>query len=156
MSDKGKYYTWYSRRINKKYALARTNLESGMLLEINYKPEDDQARNYICLLLHKGHGGRLLKDKKVHLLAIENMMSTHFEDLVSEVGLEFSTYFKNVRKLRIEKLLMEQADSERFYISELKSDINDKFKNTYRTFNINRITLIKVLDFKFPDKLLKG
>ena len=151
MPVRGRYYTWYTKRINKKYTLGRTFLEPGMLVEVNYKPEKGSAKNYICLLLHKGYGS-LIPKKKMHLLSLEHLPPKIFNSLVEQVGLELSDYFEKVRKIKLGKFLMEQKDTKKFYITELKNDLDVKYKDTYRTFTVENVNLIKVLDFNF-DKL---
>ena len=148
--SKGKFYNWYNARIKHSYPVARTFLEVGQICQIRYTPTStNKTKNYFCIILHKGIG-RLTPTKKMHLLSLENMPPKYFEEIVDQVGLEYSRYFKNVRKLKLEKLLMEQKDAKRFYIRELKPHIQSKYQNTYRTFNIGRTSIMKVIDFDWP------
>lgn len=154
--SRGPHFNWYKSKIKQRYPLARTFMESGMLVEVMYVPEYSGSTNtYIALLLHKGSGiYRLTSKMKMHLLSLENLQPRIFNQLVGHVGLEFSTYFKNVRKLSLEKLLMEQRSAKRFYIKELKPHITTKFDDTYRTFNIGNVKRIKIIDFDFPPHLI--
>lgn len=148
---KGQWYNHYLSRINKKYFCLRTMTESGTICEIRYKSASSGiTRNYFCLMLNNGWGPH--PRKKTHLLSLEYLPPKLFDEFVEQVGLEFSSLFKKVRKLKIEKLLMERKDAGRFYIKEIKPDIDTMFKNTYRTFSIENIQRINVLDFKFKNK----
>ena len=147
MAIRGTFFSHYSRRVNKRYTLTRNNLESGMMIEVLYKPKDKPVKNYIGILLHKGfdsHGST-----KLHFLTVEDMQPRHFDGFVEQVGLEYSTYFKNVRKLKLSKLLTEEKGAQKFYIMEIRDELDGMFKNAYRTFLTTNITLTKVLDYKF-------
>ena len=147
MAIRGTFFSHYSRRGNKRYTLTRNNLESGMMIEVLYKPKDKPVKNYIGILLHKGfdsHGST-----KLHFLTVEDMQPRHFDGFVEQVGLEYSTYFKNVRKLTLSKLLTEEKGAQKFYIMEIRDELDGMFKNAYRTFLTTNITSTRVLDYKF-------
>jgi len=147
MTIRGSFFSHYSRRVNKRYNLNRNNLESGMIVELLYKPKDKPVKNYIGILLHKGfdsHGST-----KLHFLTIEDMQPRHFEEFVKQVGLEYSTYFKNVRKLKLAKLLTEEKKAQKFYLMEIRGEMGGMFKNAYRTFLTTNITSTRVLDYNF-------
>ena len=147
MAIRGTFFSHYSRRVKKRYTLNRNNLESGMMVEVLYKPKDKPIKNYIGILLHKGFDSN--GSTKLHFLTIEDMQPRHFEGFVEQVGLEYSTYFKNVRKLKLSKLLTEEAKSQKFYITEIQDELDGMFKNAYRTFFTTNIVSTRVLDYKF-------
>ena len=152
MAVRGTYYGRYLKRIINTYPLARTFLESGMLVEIKYKPPKDKKKpmkTYVGILLHKGSIARSTGVSKLHFITIEDMQPRHFDLFVDDVGLEPSRYFEKVRKLKLEKLLTEQKTAEKFYISKIRDELDGIFKNSYRTFLLMGISSIKVIDFDF-------
>ena len=147
MAVRGTFFAHYSRRVKKRYNVNRNNLESGMMVELYYKPKDKPIKQYIGILLHKGfdsHGST-----KLHFLTVEDMQPRHFDGFVDQVGLEESTYFKNVKKLKLSKLLTEEKEAQKFYIQEIRDELDGMFKNAYRTFLVSNITSTRVLDYKF-------
>jgi len=147
MAIRGTYYAYYERKINKRYPLNRNFLESGMLVELRYKPKDKPFKTYVGILLHKGFTSN--GSEKLHFITLEDTQPRMFEGFVGNVGTEFSTYFKNVRKLKIGKLLTEEEKAEKFYMQEIKGELDGMFKKAYRTFLVDNISAIRVLDFKF-------
>ena len=146
---KGKYYNYYLRRIEQRLPLWRTILESGMICEIKYTPDygvgNRQMFTYLALNLFKGKGAG--PKVKIHLLRLDNLAPRVFRQLVENSGLVYSQYFRNFRRLDIEQLLIENAG--KFYLKEIKPDINSGFKDTYRTFTIGLHRQIRVIKFKF-------
>lgn len=145
MALRGTFFSHYSRHVEKRYNVNRNNLESGMMVELFYKPKNKPIKNYIGILLHTGfesHGST-----KLHFLTVEDVQPRHFNDFVKNVGLEDSTYFKDVRKLKIEKLFIEEE--QKFYITEIRNELDGMFKNSYRTFLTSNITSTRVLKYKF-------
>jgi len=146
---KGRHYNYYLRRIELRLPLWRTILESGMICEIKYTPDygtgNRQTFTYLGLNLFKGKGAG--PKTKMHLLRLDNLAPRVFRQLVENSGLVYSKYFRNFRRLDIEQLLIENAG--KYYLKEIKPNINSGFSNTYRTFNIGNYKQIKVLKFKF-------
>jgi len=147
MDIRGKYYANYLRRVINRYPINRSNLETGMIIEIKYNSSKKPAKNYLGLLLHKGIDEN--DTVKLHFLTLEYMQPRYFKDFVKEVGIESSKYFKITKNKNIRKLLMEENNSKDFYNLKIKNGIDDIFKNAYRVFDVNKIITINTIDFKF-------
>lgn len=144
------YLSHYRSRIAKKYAIPRTFLEAGLLCELFYKSEYAKLpKYYYVLILHPGFGP--FPHKLLHALTLEHLQPMYFDKFVDEIGLEYSKYMKTIRRVAIEKLVMDKKDSKKFYLHELKRRLNTSFDNTYRTFNTMNLRGIRVIDYKFND-----
>ena len=142
--------SYYKSRIIKKYNIPRSFLESGSLLEMISRPEGERySKHYFIIVLHPGYGP--FPKKLMHAITLENFQPTHFKQFVDNVGLEPSQHMKDVRKLSVEKLIMDKQHAQRFYLHEIKNRIN-KFDECYRTFTVMNISHIRILDFKFDEK----
>jgi hypothetical protein len=145
------YTSHYKTRILGKYTIPRTFLESGLLCELYYKPLDSRTfKYYYVVILHPGFGP--FPHKLMHALTLEHMNPMYFDRFVDDVGLEYSIHMKTIRKVAIEKLIMDKKDSKKFYLTELKRRLNTSFDNTYRTFNTMNIKMIRALDYKFTNQ----
>ena len=96
-------------------------------------------------------------DGKIHLLSLNEMTPTQFNNLARKTGLREIPKF-NKRGLDMEKLIMEMS-SRRFYIGKLKGNIKLSYNSSYRTFFTNKLGNIQLVDYKFDDdirKLIRG
>jgi hypothetical protein len=141
---------YYKARIVNKYNIPRSFLESGTILEMVYKPNTERySKHYFIIVLHPGYGP--FPDKLLHAITLENFQSVYFKQFVDQIGLEPSQHMKNIRKIALEKLIMDKKDARKFYLNEIKTRVN-KFEDCYRTFLVNNIQRIQIIDFKFDNK----
>jgi len=119
-------------------------LEKGMIVKLRYRAESHKKilKEYILVILNPNW------KHKIHALSLEHVPEKTFMDLAENTGIVYAKNVINYKKLNIPKLLIELS-SNRFYHRKLKLNISNKYNDSYRTFNIERITDMRLIDYDF-------
>lgn len=138
-------------RVRSQIQLPLSRLEKGMIVRARYNPvitgkQRGTTKEYMILVLNP------LWKKKVHALSLDSFSSVRLNQLAENVGLVYIPSFQKKRKLDIPKLEM-NVSSQRFYASNLKKDMNTKWGNSYRTFDMKHFNKLFLVDYKFSKDL---
>lgn len=139
-----KHLNEHLRRANQKLAIAKGQLEKGMIVELMYKPEKGNLKRYVLTVLNANFQG------KMHAISMENVSHNAYTDFVDGVGIRYIPRFKKYRGIDVSKVIMD-VSSNRFYVGKLKNNLQD----SYRTFNVKKINSIRLIDYRFDDKLIE-
>ncbi len=124
---KTKFTAQYLKHIKRRFNLPKNDLESGMFCELRYSTINKKTglknppKKYFVLILHPNW------KKKMHALRLDFVKPMWTKKLVNEVGLVTCTYNKACVKLNVQQLLLEEKDSKKFYIKELKKNMTKKY-----------------------------
>jgi len=134
-------------RVRSQIQLQLSKLEKGMIVKARYTPiisgkTRGSAQEYMMLILNP------LWKKKVHALSLDNFAHIRLNQLAEDVGLIYIPSFQKKRKLNIPKLEI-NVSSQRFYANNLKKEMNTKWGNSYRTFDMQHFNKIFLCDYKF-------
>lgn len=137
------YLYQHHRNTVKALPFSVSALEKGMIIRMRYRAESHKriTKEYIILILNRNF------KEKIHALSLENMNEKTFIDLAEDVGIVYAKNIIRYKKLNIPKLLMERS-SRRFYHQKLKKHMKD-YGDSYRTFNINRVSSVQLVDYDF-------
>ena len=119
-------------------------IEKGMVVKLRYRAESRKKilKEYIILVLNKNFKGKL------HALSLEHVKEKTFIDLAEDVGIVYAKNIIRYKKLNIPKLLMGRS-SRRFYHQKLKKHMDTKYNDSYRTFTVNNIASLYLIDYDF-------
>ena len=106
----------------------------------------------MLLILNPGYKGRS-KERMVHALTLNNFSPQVLNRLAEKIGLVYIPKYQKMVGLDIPKLIMEQA-SQRFYSSELKKDIGNKYGSSYRTMIIKSFSGIELVNYNWDKAVL--
>jgi len=141
------FYNSHILNINDKIQFSIPNLEKGMVINCMYKPEYAVTpKKYMLLILNPRY------KNKIHALSLDEFNVNNFNRLAENTGLVYIPKIRRFRKLRIPKLIME-VSSRRFYYGKLKKELKNHYNGGYRTFLINKMTTITLIDYKFNDHI---
>ena len=123
---------------------SKYSLEKGMIMKMRYRAASHKKilKEYVILVLNKNW------KKKIHALSLEHVPEKTFINLAEDVGIVYAKNIIKYKKLNIPKLLIELS-SNRFYHRKLKKHIQSKYNGSYRTFNIDRVTTMNLIDYDF-------
>lgn len=133
-------------RVRSQIQMQLSRLEKGMIVKARYNPKIGDTRGgaqeYMMVILNP------LWQKKVHALTLDSFTHVRLNQLAEDVGLVYIPSFQKKRKLDIPKLEI-SVSSQRFYASNLRRDMNTKWGNSYRTFDIKHFNKVFLCDYKF-------
>lgn len=109
-----------------------------------------KLKKYLMLILHTGYP-KTGNDKKVHCLRLDLINPHMFDFLTKKVGTDVCKNIASFRRVKLERLLLVEEKSKRFYIENLKPKIHTNYNDSYRTIFLNQITKIQVHKFKFKE-----
>ena len=138
-----KHLNEHLRRANQKLAIAKSQLEKGMVVEMLYKPEKGNLKRYVLTILNANYQG------KMHAISMENVSHNAYTDFVDGVGIRYIPRFQKYRGVNISKVIMD-VSSRRFYVGKLKNNLQD----CYRTFTVRKINSVRLIDYNFDEKLI--
>jgi len=139
-----KHLNEHLRRANQKLAIAKGQLDKGMIVEMMYKPEKGNLKRYVLTVLNANFQGKL------HAISMENVSHNAYTDFVDDVGIRYIPRFQKYRGVDVAKVIMD-VSSRRFYVGKLKNNLQD----SYRTFNVSKINSVRLIDYDFDEKLIK-
>lgn len=139
-----KHLNEHLRRANQKLAIAKGQLEKGMVVEMMYKPEKGNLKLYVLTVLNANYQGKL------HAISMENISHNAYTDFVDGVGIRYIPRYQKYRGVNVSKVIMD-ISSRRFYVGKLR----DNLKDCYRTFNVKKINSIRLIDYAFDKKLIE-
>ena len=139
-----KHLNEHLRRANQKLAIAKGQLDKGMIVEMMYKPEKGNLKRYVLTVLNANFQGKL------HAISMENVSHNAYTDFVDGVGIRYIPRFQKYRGVDVAKVIMD-VSSRRFYVGKLKNNLQD----SYRTFNVSKINSVRLIDYDFDEKLIK-
>ncbi|MBC8147431.1 MAG: hypothetical protein H8E98_05545 [Bacteroidetes bacterium] len=143
------FYNSHILNINDKIQFSVPNLEKGMIINCMYQPEYALTpKKYMLLILNPRFKG------KIHVLSLDEFNVRNFNRLAENTGLVYIPKIRRFRKLRIPKLIME-VSSRRFYYGKLKRELKNHYNNGYRTFLINKMINVMLIDYKFDESIEK-
>lgn len=138
-----KHLNEHLRRAKQKLAIAKGQLEKGMVVELMYKPEKGNLKRYVLTILNANFQGKL------HALSMENVSHNAYTDFVDGVGIRYIPRYQKYRGVDVSKVIMD-ISSRRFYAGNLKNTLKD----CYRTFSVKKINSIRLIDYEFDEKLI--
>ena len=138
-----KHLNEHLRRANQKLAIAKSQLEKGMVVEMLYKPEKGNLKRYVLTILNANYQG------KMHAISMENVSHNAYTNFVDGVGIRYIPRFQKYRGVNISKVIMD-VSSRRFYVGKLKNNLQD----CYRTFTVRKINSVRLIDYNFDEKLI--
>ena len=118
--------------------IGKSSLNKGMIVSFRY-----HGIPRMGVILNRNYQG------KMHCLQLNDISVSEFNELASGTGIVLIPKF-NKRGLNIPKVEMPQS-SRRFYFSFLKGDL----QKAYRTFFLNEIHGLLLIDYKFNDDIEK-
>lgn len=146
---------YYNQHVLKKEAaiiIPKRALQKGMVIQTRYKNLDSKIKSYFFVVLNGSFRG------KVHLLSLNEMSTLKFNSMARRTGIRIIPKYKK-RALIMPKLIMNES-SNRFYHNKLASKMDLWYENSYRTFFINKMGLVQLIDYRFDkdieERLLKG
>ena len=148
---KSKYTNIYLSHVQQRFAIPRSKLESGMLIELRYHTinkrtgENNPNRKYFILILHPNW------HKKMHALRLDFVSPRWTRKLAEDQGLIVCDTYPKTIKLNVKQINLIESESKKFYIKELKPNMIRKYNASYRTFNLNRIANCMLYNFSFTD-----
>lgn len=143
-----KHLNEHLRRCNKKLAIPKAQLEKGMVVEMMYKPDKGTLKRYVLTILNSNYQGKL------HALSLENISNSAFNSFVDGVGIRYIPRFTKYRGVDIPKIVMD-ISSNRFYIGKVKGEIQSTLGNSYRTFNVNKLQSVRLIDYQFDESIIQ-
>jgi len=160
--DDSKYFSYYKGRIDKAFTIVKSKVHAGYICETYYKKTDKIKTNeskktvlttpkkYIILVLHPNYHGYM------HCIKLTNVRPSYFRSWIKKVGLVMEQGRKYLMiKFDFPKVKMSEAEAKSFYNSKIRPFTHTTFEDAYRTFKVDRITAMKLIDFKFEDKTMK-
>lgn len=143
-----KHLNEHLRRANQKLAIAKAQLQKGMVVEIMYKPEGGNLKRYVLTVLNANFQGKL------HAISMENVSHNAYTSFVDGVGIRYIPRFQKYRGVDIAKVIMD-ISSRRFYAGKVKNEVKSTLDNSYRTFSVKKINSVRLIDYDFDEKLIK-
>ena len=141
-----KHLNEHLRRANQKLAIAKGQLNKGMVIEIMYKPDKGNLKRYVLTVLNPSFQG------KMHAISMENVSYGDYASFVESTGIKYIPKFQKYRGVDIPKVTMD-ISSNRFYYSRVKGA--PSLDTSYRMFNINKINSVRLIDYNFDEHLMK-
>ena len=141
-----KHLNEHLRRANQKLAIAKAQLNKGMVVELLYKPDKGNIKRYVLTVLNPSFQG------KMHAISMENISYSEYASFVESVGIMYIPKFQKYRGVNIPKVTM-NVSSNRFYYGSVKS--TSTLDSSYRVFNISKINSVRLIDYDFDEKLIK-
>lgn len=144
-----RYTNQYLRNVTRRFNISKYKIEAGMLLELRYKALNEDTgklyppAKYFVLILHPNY------KKYTHALRLDFVPPRWTRKLVESVGLKPATALKQHEKLNIRQMALEEGNSRRFYYKELKPHMDNRYKNSYRTFRLDRFSIVNVYNFNW-------
>jgi hypothetical protein len=138
-----KHLNEHLRRANQKLAIAKAQLEKGMVVEMMYKPEKGNLKRYVLTVLNANFQG------KMHAISMENVSHRAYTDFVDDIGIRYIPRFQKYRGVNVSKVVMD-VSSRRFYAGKLRDNLQD----CYRTFNVRKINSVRLIDYEFDETLI--
>jgi len=141
----------------KRVSLSTGNLQKGMIVEARYKPKGKGGKpgaikKYMLLILNPKYKGKA-NDNMVHALTLNNFTPQILNQLASQIGLSYIPKYQKMVALDIPKMIMDES-SQRFYSSQLKKDIGNKYGSSYRTMLIKSFSGMELVNYNFDKSVL--
>tara|TARA_R110000737_G_scaffold140495_2_gene171274 strand:- start:3703 stop:4209 length:507 start_codon:yes stop_codon:yes gene_type:complete len=141
----------------KRVALSTSALQKGMIVEARYKPMDKNgkpgpSKKYMLLILNPSYKG-FADAKMVHALTLNNFSPPILNKLAEKIGLTYIPKYQKMVALDIPKLIMNES-SQRFYSSELKKEIENKYGASYRTMLVKSFNSIELVNYNWDKAVL--
>ena len=133
----------------KRIALSTSALQKGMIVEARYKPMDKMENLDQVNPSYKGFADA----KMVHALTLNNFSPPILNKLAEKIGLTYIPKYQKMVALDIPKLIMNES-SQRFYSSELKKEIENKYGASYRTMLVKSFNSIELVNYNWDKAVL--
>ena len=141
--------------VEQTFPINKGTITPGMILEFTYSKVDRKgkqtSKKYMILALSevvRGPGA----NKIIHGITLDVVSKIGLTALAKRTGLEFANSRLEARKLKIEKVIT--ADPRAYYASIIKGQLGGSLKGSYRTFIDDRLTALKICEYKWPVDML--
>ena len=142
--------------VDKSFTINKGTVQAGMLLEFVYtkvaRNGKQSTKKYMVLATSDFVKRSQDNVKMMHGVTCEIISKSALLGLAKITGLELANSRLKARRLKIEKVLI--ADQKSYYSSVISSGLRNILKGSYRTFREDRISGLKICDYKWPKELL--
>tara|TARA_R110001592_G_scaffold123185_4_gene330796 strand:+ start:3527 stop:3982 length:456 start_codon:yes stop_codon:yes gene_type:complete len=145
MATSTNYFSQHLRSKESQILISPSVLQKGMIIQCRYKNLDKKSKEYMFVVLNKSFRG------KMHLLSLNSMSPKQLNDLARMTGVRWIPKYEK-RGLDFEKLIMKESSS-RFYHKKLAKGMDKDFNNSYRTFFVNKLSSVKLVDYLFDEDI---
>ena len=146
----------YVALVEQKFSINQNTVAAGMVLEFVYNKVDRKGRassnKYMIVATSDFVKSPQDTVKMLHGVTLDVVAKSGMFSLAKKTGLEWANSRLKARKLKIEKITVQDAKG--YYAGVIKSQLGGALKGSYRTFRQDRISAIKICELKWPKELL--
>ncbi len=139
----------HSRRIESRKHIHDNELVNGMMVEFNYRGSNIYDQIPLILFLYKDKD--LIHGINLNYLS-ESEVQSFFKDVIKVTDIEVGENFNIGKEFTMIELMDKKQKSgitsSTFYEKSVKPKLLNKKDNCYRTYNVNKMSNLKVVNYK--------
>ena len=143
------YIQQHQVRIKKEVIYSKNEIKSGMIVRFNYaNATSPLSRRPLVLVLHPNF------ERKMHGLNLDNIPESLMDDLWNMTQLTMAGKVEKLIRLNIPFIKADIGNPRSFYYGRMQKWLKTYLGKTsvaYRTYGIEHITSLNIIDYRFED-----
>jgi hypothetical protein len=148
-------------RILNRVPVSRNRVEQGSIIEFRYKSiKTGQSKPYMAIVLEVWPPAGSVKEKKVHAFSLATISDNEMKRFIRRIGapaVDTSEPVSGKQNENVSKFNLPTGRGKAEVFYETKLSKNPKLvRESYRTFNMDRMTNVSMIEYDFKNIVPKG